>query len=172
VVGPDLMAALENRKPILVIGYGNMLCGDDGLGQKVIELLIPRLSPELSQVTDVLVLHQLDVILCARLNNYRHIIFVDAQTDLYQKDVVTIDLANKEEAENLAKQPGFSAHFLTPEDLLEMTRKLYSECPLGLLMAVRGFQTEPGTGLSAEALKNANKAVETIIQHLENITRV
>ena len=159
----------SEKKTVLVIGYGNILCGDDGLGQKVIELLIPRLSPNISQVTDVQVLYQLDVTLCARLNDYHHIIFVDAQTNLYQNDVVMIDLANKDEAKVRAEQPGFSAHYLSPEDLLELTGQLYSDCPHGWLAAVKGFQTEPGTGLSAEAVNNAYKAVESIIQHLNTL---
>lgn len=161
------MGNLESGKTTLVIGYGNILCGDDGLGQKVVELLVPRLSPKVSQVTELLILHQLDVTLCARLNNYRHIIFVDAQTNLYQEDVVTIDLSKENEAQTMVEQPDFSAHFLIPEDLLEITRQLYSDCPHGWLVAVKGFQTEPGTGLSVEALKNADKAVELIIQHLD-----
>lgn len=158
----------------LIIGYGNTLCGDDGLGPIVARRLENLLSPQQRQKIDIITLHQLDLVLSNQLGNYSAVIFIDAQIDLYAEDVVIeainpipnyqSKVSNPALSNNVA---GFSAHFLSPQALLQLTEELYQIRPQAWIVAVRGYQTEMGEGLSPAGRSNAQKAVQAV-QNLLN----
>ncbi len=155
---------------VLVLGYGNALCGDDGLGQRVATLLAQEMPPALANFTTIRALHQLDLTLASQLQNYSAVIFIDAQTQLYQTKVHISELERKQDpATTVTKPMGFSAHFLNPQDLLSLAENLYQTCPTAWLVAVRGYQMEIGTELSPQAEENANQAVAEVLKLLNKL---
>ncbi len=151
----------------LVIGYGNTLCGDDGLGPMVAQHLETLLSPQQKQDISVITLLQLDLILANRLKDYSEIIFIDAQMGLYQEDVMVEEVGPWLGLRTKPPASGFSGHFLSPRDLLQVTEELYKTRPRAWIVAVRGYRMEIGEGLSSEAQANIEKGTRAVRELLD-----
>ncbi|HEX3031891.1 MAG TPA: hydrogenase maturation protease [Bacillota bacterium] len=151
---------------ILLIGYGNPLCGDDGLGPAVAEGVAQQLRENPLPGVDVLIKHQLDLVMSEQLRHYHTIVFIDAQTELYDEAVVVSRL---EASEGDRLPSPFSAHELHPGDLLALSDQLYQAQPEAWLVAVRGYHMELCEAISSAALINAEKAVSTVIELLKRL---
>lgn len=112
---------------LLVIGYGNSLCGDDGLGPRAVELLAGRLS---EYGTEVLACHQLTPELSERLAAAHLVVFIDAETGMTPGSV------HCRTVWPTAARPVSIAHTLDPSALLAMTQSLYDACPSAVLFSV------------------------------------
>jgi hydrogenase maturation protease len=124
---------------VLVVGYGNPLRGDDGLGHRVIAGLRERLAgPEYVAV------HQLAPELAEALSNADLALFVDASAEGKPGEVHIEQLWPKAaEAEPLN-------HHQTPATLLALCSGLYGRSPQARLVTGVGANFEPGEELSPE----------------------
>jgi len=134
---------------VLVIGYGNPVRGDDGLGAYVVE----RLATEAPQDNvEFLTLHQLTPELAERLSQVDLAVFIDARYD-GEPGVLCC-----EALEPLPTPAGAFVHYLDPSRLLSWSKALYGACPRGYALSVRGesfgFSQElsPGVMASVPAL--------------------
>jgi hydrogenase maturation protease len=136
---------------ILIIGYGNPLCGDDGLGPAIVaELAALALPGVRTRIT-----HQLLPELAADLALAAFAIFVDAYKKPAKEAVTVTPIGPSESA-------SFSPHVVQPESLLAMTRSLYAQAPKAWVVSVEGETFEMGEALSAVARANAWIAVAEI----------
>ena len=71
--------AIGDARRVLVIGYGNPLRGDDGIGRVIAEHIAETLRPE---AIDVVVAHQLTPELTEPISRSGLVIFVDAAVHL------------------------------------------------------------------------------------------
>ena len=110
----------------LVIGYGNPLRSDDGAGITAAQEIERFHLPDV----EVWTLQQLHVDLAEDLAGFDRIIFVDAA----EPDAGT-GLSKLEPSETGALS---SSHFLGPEILGSLTKKIYGRCPELYTCAVRG----------------------------------
>jgi hydrogenase maturation protease len=135
----------------LVVGYGNPLRGDDGLGWHAAAALAadPRLAG-----TEVLTRHQLtpelaEDIACARLT-----VLVDARLGKFPGHVSIREVAP-------APGPSWS-HHLRPEDVVGLARALFDAAPQVFLVTVAGAHFGYGTQLSPAVSSCVPKVVAIV----------
>jgi hydrogenase maturation protease len=117
---------------ILVIGYGNPLRGDDGLGREAALQLaqIFREEPDVS----VLSLHQLAPELAEDISNAQFVLFIDAAL-LNAPGAIVRTTLHAEDA------PAPMTHAVTPQQLLSAASQLYGQAPeaIGLTLSGKSF---------------------------------
>ncbi len=141
---------------VMVIGYGNDLRNDDGIGQRVANAIADW---HLSCVKSLAV-HQLTPELAATLASTELAIFVDTCLTSKSSDVEVQSLLP-------SSCSGFSAHIGDPRSLLALTLAIYGHCPLAWLVTVPGVNFELGDRLSPIAETGVAIALIKIIQLLD-----
>lgn len=127
------------RPSLLVIGYGNPLRVDDGVGWQVGQQLASELS---SDDIAVITAHQLTPELAEPIARSRLVIFIDA----YEGDAPGhVDCQVIAPAVEMALT--FN-HEVDPTALLALAYALYGACPTALLVSVAGHDFGYGVGLS------------------------
>lgn len=135
---------------ILIIGYGNPIRGDDGIGQAVIaEVEQWNLANVRSQS-----LHQLTPEMAAEMAEVETVIFVDAGLEG--------DSVNITSLEPLPSDLFNWGHSLNPRSLLSLTQFLYQKSPQAWLIAIPGENFELSETLSPKALNGIQEALKII----------
>ena len=144
----------------LVIGYGNPLRADDGLGWVVAQRLETDLAEDRS-LGDVVVLaeHQLTPELAEPISRARIVVFVDAREGDHPGQV---DCRVVVPAEDGAL--AFS-HDVDPPSLVKMARLLYGVCPTAVVISVDGEEFGSGTTLSIPV----QAAVPDVVQCVRDV---
>jgi hydrogenase maturation protease len=155
---------------VLVVGYGNTLRGDDGVGAEVAEAvsLQRQSAPEL---TDAVVTwaDQLTPEMALDLSRSRFAVFIDAASGAHPAGSVTLqDLVPPGSAGAPASCviPAGCWQDLAPGDLLALAAGLYGHAPSAVLVSVGVATMDLGTGLSPlvrEAVPRAAAAVRQAI---------
>jgi hydrogenase maturation protease len=101
----------------LVIGYGNTLRSDDGVGAKVAAAVAELALPGVV----ALVLHQLTPELAETISEARAVVFVDAAVDA----ATEVQVRQLEPAEGAQ----LMAHAADPRTLLTLAKQLFGRCP-------------------------------------------
>jgi hydrogenase maturation protease len=128
---------------VLVIGYGNPLRGDDGLGPAAAEELL-RVVGERS--VEVVTPHQLVPELVEAIAGAGLVIFVDAGVgDGPPGSVVESRLTAGDEGPSV----GPVGHHQTPAALMAAVGAMYGRCPGAIVFSVVGAEFEFGVGLSS-----------------------
>jgi hydrogenase maturation protease len=140
----------------LIIGYGNPLRGDDGLGWRAAERLRETI---LDQEVEIRTGHQLTPELAETASHVRLVVFIDANCDTMAGEVVSRKIEPDRSPSELF------THRLTPEVLLGMAEKLYGRSPEGFLISVGAASFEHGDQLSP-AVESALPAVIEKVQTL------
>jgi hydrogenase maturation protease len=152
------MQSIETDPPVLVIGYGNVLRGDDGAGPAAAEALRDQL-PE--RKVEVLAVHQLLPELVQRLSVSRLAIFIDADWKIPPGQVHKRTLAaHHSERETIG-------HHQSPENLLEMTSELYGHAPPAILFTVGGANFGFQEGLS----KPVRRAIPELVREVTDAVK-
>lgn len=112
----------------LIIGYGNPLRGDDGLGWHAAQMLAPVAA---ARGAEVITCHQLTPELAQLISGTDVVIFVDAAGG------GTPGRLDWRRVEAQVGQAAF-AHHLSPEALLGMARRLYGRSPRAGVVSVVG----------------------------------
>lgn len=147
-------------KRVLVIGYGNPLRGDDGLGIAAVEMLMRRTEIEprdRSVAIHFKAVHQLTPEIAADLSEVDFAVFIDAACDNVQGDIIHRRVLPS------ASAPDSFSHQLTPEVLLAMAERLYGRSPQAYLYSIGAASFEYGETLS-EPVRAALPALVDQIQ--------
>jgi hydrogenase maturation protease len=131
--------------PILVIGCGNPLRSDDGVGRHAARQIAATVSP--SDVA-VMVRHQLTPDLAEPVHKARLVIFIDASCE---------DPPGKIRSRRLVPEtalPCLLMHHLTPAGLLSCTQAIYGKCPPAVLYSVGARCFEFGEVFSDEVYRS------------------
>ena len=136
-------AVTEDLPRIVVIGYGNPLRSDDGIGWRVAEELQARLK---TSHVEVIQRHQLAPELAAKLRDAALVVFVDAATE---------GSAGEWNHERLtaAKSSALFSHGPTPAALLALAAELYGASPEAHLFTVCGSSFGYGEHLSPDVVR-------------------
>ena len=128
---------------VLVIGYGNTLRSDDGVGWHAAALLAEdrRLAGG-----EVLAVHQLTPELALDMSRAWLVILIDASTDDPPGVITVRPLAASDEAGG--DGPGATSHHVGPGELLAVARALYGTAPDALIVSVGVADMEPGEALT------------------------
>jgi hydrogenase maturation protease len=123
---------------VLVLGYGNPLRSDDGLGWRVaVELFRANASP------DVLVLpcHQLTPDLAETVSLVETVIFVDCSHKGEPGKILCEEVRSQ-------SGPASFTHDLSPAALLALAAELFGVCPRAYMFTVCGECFDPGESFS------------------------
>ncbi|BAZ33178.1 hypothetical protein NIES4074_56880 [Cylindrospermum sp. NIES-4074] len=141
---------------VMVIGYGDDLRSDDGIGQRVANAIE---SWRLSTVQSLAV-HQLTPELAATLASADLAIFVDASTKAEAVDVQVRSLLPP--VTHLVNE-----HLADPRSLLALTQSLYGHCPAAWWVTIPGINFEFGDRISPTAEQGIAIALVKIIHILD-----
>ncbi|GAB4210505.1 MAG: hydrogenase maturation protease [Coleofasciculaceae cyanobacterium] len=141
---------------ILVIGYGNTLRSDDGVGQAVAEAVKTWELPNVNSIA----VHQLTPELVEPLASVDLAIFVDAYSANEEQDVQLCPL-----------EPAASGwtigHSSMPRALLAIALALYNYYPQAWLVAIPAKNFELGDSLSPLAQGGMEQALEVILRLIQ-----
>ncbi len=148
---------------VLVIGYGNPLCGDDGVSWRIVEALA-GIMPNDSAVT----LHQLTPEWAEPISAADHVIFVDAAIPITPSD--RPGDVNCFPITAAPGQPG--SHETTPEGILSMAAELFGRCPPAHMVTITGGSFEISESLTAVVAAAVPKATTRILALLEQVSEL
>jgi hydrogenase maturation protease len=146
----------EHEPTVLIIGIGNVLRGDDGVGP-IIAQRLEQLLPK--EVVRVMTCHQLLPELAEDLSRVELAVFVDAACDLVPGEVRAVPI------ESVLESQRASTHDFSPPALLRLAKQLYGRSPRAIVVAVgaESFGYE-------QALSNAARlAVDVAVQRVTEI---
>jgi hydrogenase maturation protease len=141
---------------VLVIGYGNPLRGDDGIGCVIAEELAKSLFDPESRV-QVVACHQLNPELAEAVADTRAVIFVDASVEVKPGQV----RVNTITPDRLP--PAVFTHGLKPSALLATASELFGQAPPAKAVVIGARSFDIGFQLTPEvraAIKTATEAIE------------
>ena len=145
---------------VLVIGYGNPLRSDDGIGWRVAEAV--RQIHTRDDRVEVLTCHQLVPELAANIAEADHVIFVDATEGATGGQVQHKDL-------NPAQYSGSSHHQVDPTSLLQLSREVYGRCPKACLITVSAESLSFGQQLTQHVKRGIPNAVRMVEECIEPV---
>jgi hydrogenase maturation protease len=127
---------------VLLIGYGNPLREDDGIGWRVVEEVENcQLSIVNGQLSTV-VTHQLLPELAEEVSGAELVVFVDASVEGEPGTVAVREL------EPVVQEMGAFTHHFDPAGLLGYARDLYGRFPRAYLVTITAVSLGYGEGLS------------------------
>jgi hydrogenase maturation protease len=155
---------------ILIIGFGSIDRGDDGVAYHVINALRQRLGQnmlgedetgleELGKQTDSIFLVQLAPELLEVLAGYDHVVFVDAHV-LENVGNLHCTPVTPEYA------PATLTHHIGPEMFLALLKALYQREPMGHLVSIRGYNFDFHRNLSPDTEAFVEPAADYILHSL------
>jgi hydrogenase maturation protease len=145
-------------KKVMIIGYGNDLRSDDGIGQRIAEEIAAWHLPSVQS----LAIHQLTPDLADALANSDLAIFVDACLPVDGYDVQIQPLFPADDFDS-------SIHTGDPRSLLALTEVLYGCSPTAWLVTIPVVNFEIGDRLSRIAEVGKAIALVKIIQILDKV---
>jgi hydrogenase maturation protease len=137
----------------LVIGYGNPLRGDDGLGWRIVDRLAKMVAGE---KTKILAVHQLTPELAEPISASDLVIFVDASYQGEPGSWRCEAIAPNGEVSNAL------AHYFTPVGLLGYADALFRARPRSLLISVAALSFDCSDQLSS----NIEAVIPDIVQYI------
>ena len=143
---------------VLVVGYGNALRTDDGLGWHVAERLAD--DPRLAAAT-VLRRHQLTPELALDISEATLLVLVDAS---HGPPAGTISVERLEPRGDTASSGTTWSHHLTPTTLVELARELYGRAPDVFVVGCGVASVEMGDELSTEVREALPRVVEAVAE--------
>lgn len=124
---------------VLIVGYGNPLRGDDGIGWHAAEAVARRVQ---DGNVEVLASHQLTPEMACSISRATLVIFIDAACDNKEGEVAF------RRVEPDSSPSELFTHQLTPEVLLGLAQRLYGSCAEAMLLSVGAGSFEYGETLS------------------------
>jgi hydrogenase maturation protease len=140
----------------LILGYGNTLRGDDGVGPHAASLLA-------AEGLHVISRHQLTPELAEDLAAVDLAVFLDAHVDLAPGEV------RVESIEPVDAAPAHSIHAFDAMGLLQLTHKLYGRSPKAYLVGIGGESFELSETLSPAAEAGAREAITAVRKLLATV---
>lgn len=123
----------------LIIGIGNPLRSDDGLGWAVAELLSHDCNPG----CDIRTVHQLTPELAQEMAAAHLVVMIDASHEGEPGELRIRPLS-------LSAQPGaVGTHYTTPEELAALTAVVYGQCPPVVIVTMTGTNFSIGEQFSS-----------------------
>ena len=149
---------------ILVVGYGNPLRADDGLGCHVARQIAHHLRGD--ERVEVMPCHQLGPEVVQPIADAGFVIFIDACTEGEPGTIVETTLTAD------AELNGKLGDGMTPSKLLAAAKTLHGNCPRAVLFNMTGWCFEFGEHLSAivgERFQELVRMIEKTIAEHESV---
>lgn len=145
----------------LIIGIGNPLRSDDGLGWVVAEQLSQEGTTKRS--CTIHMVHQLTPELAQQMATATLVVMIDASREGEPGELHVRPLS-------LPAQPGpVGTHYTTPEELATLTAMVYGHCPPIVVVSMTGAQFGIGEQLSAVVALKIPFVCEAVQQVCSNV---
>ena len=144
------MQTTAHRSPLLVIGYGNTLRSDDGVGPRVAEAVAALALPGVRTLT----CQQLSPEHADPISQADTVIFVDAAVDA-PNEVQLRPLEPKDSTQLMA-------HAADPRTMLALARDVFGHTPKAWWLTIPAVTMEFSETLSPEAERGCAEAVDKI----------
>lgn len=145
---------------ILILGYGNTLRKDDGLGVYAAQALALL---DLPSDVEIFTCQQLSPELSSTLAEVDHAIFIDVALISSEEKPGTIKTRTLQPR---TTQPSSVTHYFNPETLLAMAGALYGHVPQSILFSVTAASFDLGEELSPEVTTALPLLIESIKEYL------
>jgi hydrogenase maturation protease len=142
---------MSNARKTLVIGIGNPLRGDDGVGPMIANQIAWQQLPGVEAIT----VHQLVPELAEKLSQFPIVILIDALQCTNLDAPVLRRIAGEAPASQFS-------HQLSPTQLLEMAKTVSGRAPDAWLLTVPVSHLDVGEKLSGVAITNSQLAIRMI----------
>jgi hydrogenase maturation protease len=150
---------------ILVLGYGNPMRSDDGLGWQIaVELFRTNHSPDV----EVLPCHQLTPELAPTVSRADVVIFVDCEQGGTPGEICCREV-------RCEATPLSFTHHLTPGSLMALSSELFGACPRAWLLSMQGQEYSAGDSFSpavAAHISDLKARLQRLIQEGQVSTSV
>jgi hydrogenase maturation protease len=146
------------REDLLVLGVGNPLRGDDGVGIELVRRLGEYFGPGLNR--DELLAP--DVILAERIAPYGHLLIIDALASSGDAPYQLKDLAP---APTFMPAGGMISHCFDWPAILAMATELYGRAPKTRVLGIAATQFHFSETLTPGCRKNADLAFDFLISY-------
>jgi hydrogenase maturation protease len=150
----------------LIIGYGNPLRGDDGLGWHVAHALERE---GYGEDVEIIACHQLTPELAEPVSQAELVVFVDARWDGTPGSCADQTVVPR------SAEAGSFSHACDPAALLGWGKDLYGGCPQAVMLSVTGESFAHGEGLSPRvlaALPVLRGQIRRIVAHARQRRRI
>jgi hydrogenase maturation protease len=137
----------------LIVGYGNTLRGDDGVGWHAADRLAD--DPRVSHAT-VVRCHQLTPELALDISQASLVVFVDASVLVAAGEIIV-------RAIEPTSTDSPSTHHVTPGSLLTLSQALYGSAAPATLVSIGCETLEAGDGLSPVVARALDTVLETVV---------
>ncbi|HEU5397297.1 MAG TPA: hydrogenase maturation protease [Verrucomicrobiae bacterium] len=145
---------------LLVLGYGNTLRRDDGVGVKAAEKLAGLELPGV----EVMTRHQLLPEMAEKVSQFEVVVFIDAAV---RAGALTTLMPLEPAAVSQ-----LMAHATDPRSLLAMSRELYGYHPTGFARAIPGEDFGFGDGLSPRAEQGMQAAINLLREFALHLPKI
>ena len=142
----------------LIVGYGNPLRQDDGIGWQAAQHLAKRLE---GKPVQVIACHQLMPELAESAQRARAVLFIDASREGIPGELSSQDIANKE---SLASP---LVHFMDPSAVMSCAQELFGHCPPATVLSMTGASFDYGEGLSTAVQDALPKLFEWVNEWIQ-----
>lgn len=142
---------------MLVIGYGNTLRGDDGIGYLAAQELRRTVN---NKDVRIIACQQLTPELSKDASDAERVVLIDATRRSSPGNITTRKILP-------TKTPPTFTHELSPETLLACSQELYATCPETFLISVTGKSFQLGEGLSHQVAKVKPELIRQILKLLD-----
>jgi hydrogenase maturation protease len=142
-----------NADGVLVIGYGNTLCGDDAVGPRIAELLARH---QLLPGATIVARHQLAPELAGEIAAARLVVLVDARHGGGRPGEVRIEQA-------VGSDRPVGSHSTDVSTLVDLAERVYGNAPPVVVVSVGAEQFDLGAGLSLPVSSTLARVVEAVI---------
>jgi hydrogenase maturation protease len=147
--------------PRLVLGIGNILLGDEGVGVRIVEALRERAMPEDVEVADG---GTGGADLVDLMADRRKVIVIDAaEFDGRPGDILRFTAADLGRRESI----GLSLHDLGLAEALTMMRHLGCAPEEVVIFGIKPKRIAPGLDLTAEVAATVPKVIERVLEELD-----
>lgn len=141
-----------------VIGIGNPLRRDDGIGPYIVRAINQALRHE--KDVGVRIMYQLEPDLVEDVRHADFIVLVDAAMEDLKDGLSWVRVRPE------SKYLPYLTHHLNPSLFLGFFQLLYHRCPQTWLMSVQGCDFGLGEGLTSEAEKRSEEAISEILKFI------
>ena len=144
---------------LLIIGIGNALRMDDDLGRRAALRLADRFAND--DEVEVIDCHQLTPELAQAVAEAEEVIFLDAAVDGTPGEVNVRDLPPTDQTNP------YDTHLLSPQELVDLSGRLYGKRPLARLVTLTGKHFGFGEELSSEVVRGLDRMEDEVVSLAE-----
>jgi len=138
----------EQRKRVLIYGYGNPGRQDDALGNEMVKKVEEWIEKHNLVCMDTDSNYQLNIEDAERISNWEIVVFVDASR------------------EGIHEYKFCKMHAVSPSYVLHLSEKLFNKKPDAYVLGIKGYEWEFKEGLSDNAKLNLEQAFQFLTRQM------